>query len=169
METYTNIEIQENVNERDPYKVFNAMYEQFILKMIDFFPEYRKLIFYHELLKNIQKANYKFPAQLYLSSVGPHSKYVFEADDTYFMRDEGVTITKTRNRAVIEETLKKNWYNMTPERKKIVWFFIQRLLLVSSFIEENPEEWMDLENVEELTNDFKIIDALEKDGLIRKK
>uniref|UniRef100_A0A6C0CSM7 Uncharacterized protein n=1 Tax=viral metagenome TaxID=1070528 RepID=A0A6C0CSM7_9ZZZZ len=144
------------------YTMFNRVYDEFILKVRELFPQYKKLEFYYQLFLNIRVANHKLPARLFASSVAEHSLNIFNKNEDYFL--SGVKVTKTRERAMIEETLIEEWRNMTHDQKEIIWFFLQNMLLLIMGIEEDDEEDDNL-NTAEIDARRVLGLALEKDGV----
>lgn len=110
------------------YTIFNKLYEELILKLIEFFPPGRKLYFYHEIFIQFKKSDYKLPGRLFLSSVAEHSLYIFNKDESYFMN--GIEVTKTRDRAIIEETIIGHWTQMSSTQREVIWFYLQSMLKV---------------------------------------
>ena len=87
------------MSNREQYKAFNRLYDDFIVNLMNFFPHVQKIRFYRELCHEFIKTDYRLPGRLFLSSVGPHSIHIFNKNDSYFMN--GIEITKTRERAII--------------------------------------------------------------------
>ena len=121
----------------EQYSSFNRLYDDFIVKLIEFFPTVHKIKFYRELFHQFKKADYRIVARLFLSSVGEHSTYIFNKDESYFL--SGVEVTKTRERAIIEQTIIQEWMNMSEIQKETVWFYLQRMLIVVMDIEDDDD------------------------------
>ena len=51
----------------------------------------------------------------------------------------GIEITKTRDRAIIEKTIIKEWQNMTDEQKETVWFYLEKMLIVIMEIDDDDD------------------------------
>ena len=121
----------------EQYRAFNVLYDEFIITLINFFPHVHKIQFYRELFHQFKKTDYRLPGRLFLSSVAPHSIHIFNHNDNYFM--SGIEITKTRDRAIIEKTIIKEWQNMTDEQKETVWFYLEKMLIVIMEIDDDDD------------------------------
>ena len=106
-------------NIREQYNAFNRLYDDFIVQLMNFFPQVHKIRFYRELFHQFKKSDFRIPGRLFLSSVGPHSVEIFNHNDTYFMN--GIEVTKTRDRAILEQTIVKEWTCMTDAQKETIW------------------------------------------------
>lgn len=145
-----------------PYVTFNTLYDDFILKLIDFFPEVSQLRFYHQLFLQFRSADFRIPARLFLSSVADHSLYVFNRDERYFM--SGIEITKNKSRAVIEKTIIKEWKRMSEIQKDTVWAYLQQMLCTAMNIPSITDD-ADITESEQNANDI-MHQALIRDGVI---
>lgn len=124
------------------YDAFNRLYNDFILTLCDFFPAVSQLRFYHELFNQFKRADYKLPSRLFLSSIAEHSLQIFNKNESYFIADGGIEVTKTRSRAIIENTIVQEWQKMTDTQKDTVWFYLQQMLITVMNIEDDYEEGM---------------------------
>ena len=147
------------------YDMFNNMYDDFLCSLIQFFPNNKRLPFYRELSNNIRSANYRYLARLFISSIAPHSIYIFNKDESYFLNKEGV-ITKTKSRAYVENALRNGWLELSQDQRNIIWKYLQSLLLIVSNIEDLANEDENGTSVEEETINFQILDELKTDGVL---
>lgn len=150
--------MERSTHEND-YKLFNEIYENFILQLREYFPNTHQLEFYLELFKQFKKANYKVPARLFLSSIAEHSLHIFNKDESYFL--SGVQVTKTRSRAIIENTIVQHWTNLPEDKKNCIWFYLQRMLLVVAEIRDD-----DVSDTAEEEAERIMTDALVRDQVI---
>ena len=156
-ELYSNI-----MSYYEQYSSFNRLYDDFIVKLIEFFPTVHKIKFYRELFHQFKKADYRLVARLFLSSVGEHSMYIFNKDEAYFL--SGVEVTKTRERAIIEQTIVQEWMNMSDIQKETVWFYLQRMLIVVMNIEDDDDYGTNESIEQQACNTLR--DSFIKDGVI---
>lgn len=133
------------------YHTFNNMYDEFIKTIIGFFPQCKRLVFYHSLFTQIKSINHKLPGRLFMSSIASHSDAIFTKDVNYFLNTPGILITKTRERAFIEIAIKENWNRMSEGEREIIWYYLQQLLTICSQIIDDDETYDVDENVEEET------------------
>ena len=145
----------------DDYHAFNCLYEDFIIKLNEFFPYVTKLHYYRELFIEFKRADYKLPTRLFLPSVADHSLQIFNKNEQYFMN--GIEITKTRERAIIETTIIKEWQNMSNEQKETVWFYLQQMLLVAM----NINDFETSDDAEKKAEKV-LFDALQRDKVYQK-
>ena len=121
----------------EQYSFFNRMYDDFIVTLMNYFPHVHRLQFYRDLCHQFIRSDYRLPGRLFLSSVGPHSIHIFNKNDDYFL--SGVEVTKSSERAVIEKTIVNEWIRMSPEQKEVVWFYLQRMLMILAEIDDDND------------------------------
>ena len=147
-------------NIREQYNAFNRLYDDFIVQLMNFFPQVHKIRFYRELFHQFKKSDFRIPGRLFLSSVGPHSVEIFNHNDTYFMN--GIEVTKTRDRAILEQTIVKEWTCMTDSQKETIWFYLERMLITIMNIDDDFEENITIE--EQACNTLQ--NAFTEDGVL---
>lgn len=147
------------------YDMFNNMYDDFLCKVIEFFPNNKRLPFYRELSCNIRSANHKYLAKLFISSIAPHSQHIFDQNQDYFLNSNGI-VTKTKSRAYVEEALRNGWLELSEEKKNIIWKYLQTLLLIVSNIDDVENDDGSNQSIEERTMEFQLLNDLRSDGVI---
>lgn len=145
------------------YAAFNQLYEDFMLKMIDFFPLRKQLRFYFELFNQIKQTDIKLPAAIFLKSTAEHSLYVFNKDEQYFINRARFQMDiENKTKAVLEQAIVNDWHLMTAEHKEVVWFYMHQMLLVVANIEDNSLPSDEKKN----TMEDMVKRALVRDGIV---
>ena len=57
----------------------------------------------------------------------------------------GLEVTKTRDRAILEQTIVKEWTCMTDAQKETIWFYLERMLITIMNIDDDFEENITIE------------------------
>ena len=146
----------------EQYCLFNRIYDDFIVTLMNYFPQVRRLQFYRDMFHQFVRSDYRIPGRLFLSSVGPHSIHIFNKNDEYFLN--GVEVTKSHERAIIEKTIVHEWLRMSEEQKQTVWFYLQRMLLILADIEEDDAN--DVNETVEIQASRVLGESFQNDGAV---
>ena len=120
---------------KQQYQAFNQIYNDLFLKLIEFFPNAPKLKFYHNLLEEFIKSDYRLPGRLFLSNVGPYCSYIIAQDEQFFKQELfGENKERFLHAVVLQE-----WDNMEENQKQLIWFYMNRLLMMITEIDEDDD------------------------------
>ena len=112
-------------------KGFNILYDEFIDKLLTILPNTTKIKTYNNLRIILQKANNRGPMNSYMESLHPFSKYIFNEDTDYFLKN-----TNLMNDNIVAENfmsssgLIQNWESLDDKSKSSIWLYLQSLLKI---------------------------------------
>ena len=121
-------------NLKEQYDSFNVVNNDLFLTLIDFFPHVTKIKYYHTLFTDCIQSNYRLAARFFLTTVGPYYEQILNQDDEFFKLE-----LNKQNTTNVMEIIIKEWDNMTNQQKETIWFYLKRLLLMITNIEDDYE------------------------------
>ena len=112
-------------------KGFNILYDEFIDKLLTILPNTTKIKTYNNLRIILQKANNRAPMNSYMESLHPFSKYIFNEDTDYFLKN-----TNLMNDNIVAENFMSSsgliqyWESLDDKSKSSIWLYLQSLLKI---------------------------------------
>ena len=113
-------------------KTFNNVIEQFLLELIEMFPENNKIKVQYSLFQTLVKSNArKIPNDFMINSI-PYLEKICMKDTTFFQNTDNFFLNR-----IGFETM---WPEFSEQTKATIWVYLKTLFTLGSGIIEMPPE-----------------------------
>ena len=127
---------------------FNNTLDEFISKMINQFPEEKKLVKYYQVFKFTKVYDKSLPIKIYMSTSLSSKEYIKNRDDEYFLNCKPLQERAVELSSFSSETgLQEQWTTLSDASKTAIWDYIQTLFVMGEMYINS-----DHNAIEELTN-----------------
>jgi len=121
------------MDERTYFKAFNKLMDDFITELMNIVPESKRLPIQRDLFNGYCKANYKSPAQGFMSAVINYLEPIILRDESFFLSDSKPEILTKLQIEVHLPTFSDN-------TKTCIWNYIINLIAIGSKVVPLSEE-----------------------------
>ena len=120
---------------------FNQILDEFIVKLINQFPDEIKLTEYYKLLKMIKILNKDLPIKIYMSHALPVKEFIKNRDSQYFKNKKGFVKGLKENISFSSAVgLEDRWENLSEVSKNAIWDYTQTLFVLGEYYINNNNE-----------------------------
>ena len=115
---------------------FNDMLEQFMVELMQTFPEEGTIKKYHAAFDVMRKSNPRKCVEGFMTGMAPYSEKIMNRDESIL--DDGIDIIK-------ELSIKKHWDTDTSDNtKNAIWQYIQTLYMLGTTITAIPSDTLSM-------------------------
>ena len=113
-------------------KMFNKVVDEFLIELMEFFPENNKIKVQYSLFQTLVKSNArKVPNDFMINSI-PYLEKICMKDITFFQGSDNFFLTR-----IGFETI---WPELSENTKEKIWIYLKTLFSIGSQIIELPQE-----------------------------
>ena len=116
---------------------FNKLAEEFMDKMIEFFPYEAKIRGYKITFLTTKKFNNRKPVELFMDSLRPFGYQIVSRDEEFFKQDEYVDTAQNISGKM---GLVEHWDNLDDNSKGAIWEYVQSLYMIGMNVLGYKEE-----------------------------
>ena len=110
---------------------FNKTLDEFMSKMINQFPEEKKILKYYQVFKFTKVYDKSLPLKIYMSTSLSSKEYIKNRDDEYFLNNKPLQEKALELSSFSSETgLQEQWKTLSDASKTAIWDYIQTLFVM---------------------------------------
>lgn len=123
----------------DVLEKFNKIMEEFIVKMLNNFPEEKKLKTYYHAFKMSRMYNSALPVEIFMGGCLDFTTQIKSRDANFFINRQSFVDTCVRASSFASDIgLKERWNTVPENTKKAIWDYIQTLYVLGEiYINKN--------------------------------
>jgi hypothetical protein len=140
---------------------FNNTLDEFMTKLINQFPDEKKLLKYYQVFKFTKVYDKSLPIKIFMSTSLSSKEYIKNRDDEYFLNNKPLQKRAVELSSFSSETgLQEQWKTLSYASKNAIWDYIQTLFVMGEMYVNS-----DHNAIEELTNIRKNFDRDEVNNI----
>lgn len=153
------------MNDNKQIDKFNTLLNEFMIKMINQYPDSEKLKNYHKAFTVFKITSPNVPVKLFMSGTINYKEKIINRDENFFLTDPNVSNLGNKLANFTTETgLSHYWNSMSSKTKIAIWDYIQSLFVLGEIIIKKDKSFKTY-NISKLDDYNKEIYDINKKGV----